>query len=59
MRWPQLGKKAVAFEHSVDIADFAMKRFAIGIRWWEDVVKYNDNSHLYTSEFLAANPTTW
>jgi hypothetical protein len=54
------GRNDVFFHvHSDDIAEFAVKRFSIGIRWWEDVVKYNDNSHLYTTEFLEANPTTW
>jgi hypothetical protein len=31
----------------------------MGIRWWEDVVGYNDNGHLYTEEFKAAHPLTW
>jgi len=31
----------------------------MGIRWWEDVVKYNSNEHLYTEEFLEAHPTAW
>jgi hypothetical protein len=45
--------------HSEDIQKFAIPRFQMGIRWWEDVVKYNDNSHLYTTSFLEENPTTW
>ncbi len=47
------------YVHSDDIVNFAVPRLQMGIRWWEDVVKYNDNRHMYTSEFLAANPTTW
>jgi hypothetical protein len=47
------------FIHDDDISKFAVPRLRMGIRWWEDVVKYNDNRHLYTEEFLEANPTTW
>ena len=48
------------FVHSDDIAKFAAPRLVMGIRWWEDVIKYNDNSkHLYTPEFIEANPVTW
>ena len=47
------------FVHKDDIGTFAVSRFPLGIRWWEDVVKYNKNSHLYTPEFLKENPVTW
>ena len=47
------------YVHSDDIAHFAVPRLKMGIRWWEDVVGYNDNSHLYTREFLDAHPLTW
>lgn len=47
------------YVHSEDIANFAIPRLQMGIRWWEDVIKYNDNSHLYTEEFLQNNPATW
>jgi hypothetical protein len=47
------------FVHDEDAIKFAVPRLQMGIRWWEDVVKYNDNRHLYTEEFLEANPTTW
>ena len=47
------------FIHDDDTSKFALPRLRMGIRWWEDVVKYNDNRHLYTEEFLEANPTTW
>ena len=47
------------YVHSEDIGHFAMPRLQAGIRWWEDVVKYNDNSHLYSEQFLNDNPPTW
>ncbi len=47
------------YVHSDDIAHFAVPRLQMGIRWWEDVIKYNDNSQLYSPEFIKANPTTW
>ena len=47
------------YVHDQDIANFAVPRLKMGIRWWEDVVGYNNNSHLYTPEFLDANPLTW
>jgi hypothetical protein len=46
--------------HDKDIQKFAIPRLKMGIRWWEDVIKYNDNSHhLYSSEFILKYPTTW
>lgn len=54
------GRKDLFFyAHSEDIAKFSVKRFEMGVRWWEDVVKYNDNAHLYTQEFKDAHPVTW
>jgi hypothetical protein len=47
------------YVHTDDIAAFAVPRLQMGIRWWEDVVGYNDNSHLYTKEFLESHPLTW
>lgn len=47
------------FVHSEDITKFAIPRLQMGIRWWEDVIVYNDNKHLYTDQFLEANPPTW
>ena len=47
------------YVHSDDIGHFALARLQAGIRWWEDVVGYNDNSHLYTEEFINAHPLTW
>lgn len=47
------------YVHTDDISKFAVPRLKAGIRWWEDVVKYNDNGYLYTQEFRDAHPTTW
>lgn len=47
------------YVHDEDVMKFAVPRLQMGIRWWEDVIKYNNNSHLYTQEFLEANPPTW
>ncbi len=47
------------YVHTDDLGHFAVPRLKMGIRWWEDVVGYNDNSHLYTKEFLNAHPLTW
>lgn len=47
------------YMHSDDIPGFAVVRLKMGIRWWEDVVGYNDNKHLYTPEFLEKHPLTW
>jgi len=45
--------------HDDDISKFAIPRIHAGIRWWEDVIKYNDNSFLYSEEFITANPPQW
>ena len=45
--------------HDEDVMKFAVPRLSLGIRWWEDVIKYNDNSHLYPLEFIEANPPKW
>lgn len=48
------------YVHSDDISKFAVPRLQYGIRWWEDVIKYNDgNRHLYTDEFLEKYEPTW
>ena len=47
------------FIHDNDIGKFAVERLQMGIRWWEDVIVYNDNAHLYTEEFIEANPAGW
>ena len=47
------------YVHNDDIDKFAVKRLQIGIRWWEDVIVYNNNSHLYSAEFIEQHPPTW
>lgn len=47
------------YVHDDDIQHFAIPRFKKGIRWWEDVVYYNDGSYLYTKEVLDAYPVRW
>lgn len=47
------------YVHNDDIAKFAVPRLKIGIRWWEDVIVYNDNAHLYTEEFINNHPAAW
>ena len=46
--------------HDEDITKFAVPRLGLGIRWWEDVIHYNEgNEHLYPQEFIQENPPTW
>jgi hypothetical protein len=46
--------------HDDNVNNFAIQRLQMGIRWWEDVIKYNDgSSHLYPTEFIEAHPPTW
>ena len=45
--------------HDDDIGKFAVPRLGMGIRWWEDVVNYNDNSHLYTEKILDKYKIKW
>lgn len=47
------------YVHDEDVVKFAVKRLSLGIRWWEDVIKYNDNTHLYSEEFIQENQPTW
>jgi hypothetical protein len=47
------------YVHSDDIQHFAVPRLKAGIRWWEDVVGYNNNKHLYSEEILEKYPLTW
>jgi hypothetical protein len=54
------GRRDVLFYvHDEDVMKFAVPRLSLGIRWWEDVIKYNDNSHLYSEEFQEDNPPQW
>lgn len=45
--------------HTDDISKFAVARLQMGIRWWEDVVKYNNHSNWYTQEILDKYPIRW
>ena len=45
--------------HEDDIGKFAVPRLSMGIRWWEDVVSYNDGSHLYTEKILNKYKVKW
>lgn len=47
------------YVHNDDVPAFSVPRLKMGIRWWEDVVGYNDNGHLYTEEFKNNHPLTW
>lgn len=47
------------FVHNEDISKFAVKRLAYGIRWWEDVVSYNDGAYLYSQEILDKYSVNW
>ena len=47
------------YVHDEDITKFAVPRLKMGIRWWEDVISYNDNSHLYSKEVIEKYPITW
>lgn len=45
--------------HNDDVQKFALPRLQAGIRWWEDVIKYNDGAHLYNEEILEKYKPTW
>ena len=45
--------------HNDDIEKFAIPRLSMDIRWWEDVVSYNNNSYLYSEEILEKYPVRW
>ena len=47
------------YVHDDDIGKFAIPRLSMGIRWYEDVVSYNDGAYLYSESFLEENPITW
>jgi hypothetical protein len=47
------------YAHADDIEKFAVPRLKAGIRWWEDVVGYNDNSHIYPKDILDKYKLTW
>jgi hypothetical protein len=43
------------FVKSEDVCNFAVKRFAFGMRWWEDVY-FNGGEHIYPLAFQEAYP---
>ena len=48
------------YVHNEDISKFALKRFQLdGCRWWEDVVSYNNQAHLYSQEILDKYKVNW
>lgn len=54
------GRNDVLFYiHKDDVGKFAVPRFQFGMRWWEDVIKYNDGAYLYSEEILEKYPATW
>lgn len=42
-----------------DIGKFAIPRLRYGIRWYEDVVSYNDHANLYPQEVLDRYEVRW
>lgn len=59
---PETGGRSDVFFyiHDADVQKFAVQRLNLGIRWWEDVIKYNEgNNHLYPQEFILAHPPLW
>ena len=56
---PETGGRSDLFfyVHEEDVSKFAVPRLQMGIRWWEDVIKYN--SHLYPNEFVQSHPAVW
>ena len=42
-----------------NIAEFSVWRLRLGIKWWEDIVKYNNHSDYYKEETLEKYPVKW
>jgi len=54
------GRNDVFFAvHEDDIGKFAVARLMMGIRWIEDVIKYNNNAYLYPKDVLKRYQPTW
>ncbi len=54
------GRNDVLFYvHKDDVPHFSTERLKAGIRWWEDVVGYNDNGYLYPQNILDKYPLNW
>lgn len=47
------------YVHDDDIGKFAVPRLMVGIRWWEDAIKYNDPRGIYPEEVISKYPVTW
>jgi len=45
--------------NSKDIDKVSAIKCYLGIRWWEDVVSYNNNAYLYSKEILNKYPVRW
>jgi len=45
--------------HKKDIGKFAIPRLRAGIRWYEDVVSYNNHANLYPAEILEKYEVRW
>ena len=60
---PETGGRSdiLFYVHDEDIEHFAIARLQLdgAPRWWEDVVSYNDNSHLYDQEVLDRYAVKW
>jgi hypothetical protein len=59
---PETGGRSDLFfyVHSDDVGKFSVPRLKMGIRWWEDVIFYNNNSkHLYPEDFIENHQPTW
>ena len=47
------------YVHKDDLDIFAIARLPFGIRWWEDVIVYNNGSYKYSKEILEKYIPTW
>ena len=45
--------------HDESVGKYAVQRLQCGIRWLEDVVKYNPGAHLYNQSILEKYPARW
>lgn len=54
------GRADVFFRvHKDDTMAFALKRFSLGIRWWEDVIAPHNYSNVYESDLLKQYAPNW
>lgn len=47
------------YVHNDDMKKFITKRLVYGIRWWEDVVSYNNGTYLYSQDILQKYAVNW